>query len=127
MRSESPSSDSSSGPGTPPEDGGVHELPAKEPQAWEASHTFHTLSMQRRFMHPSKLARDVPALREITRPHIESFNALWAEDPSVQAVEGAHAEGMGLLERSLPTLPSRVIFDGHGEGDLGNRLACTLE
>lgn len=94
--------------------------------SWNEPHTFHTLSMQRRFMHPSRDTRDVPELREISRPHVESFNALWAEDPSIDAPAGIGAEGLGLLERSLQTLSPRVVFDGHGDGDdKGNRLECT--
>lgn len=128
MRSESPASDtSSSGPGTPPEPSAMMGDKDAELASWNEPHTFHTLSRQRRFMHPKHDARDVPELREITRPHVESFNALWAEDPSIDAAPGVGLEGMGLLERSLQTLPPRVVFDGHGgEGDKGNRLESTL-
>ncbi|KAI3622965.1 DNA-directed RNA polymerase [Malassezia furfur] len=129
MRSESPASDtSSSGPGTPPEPSAMMGDKDAELASWNEPHTFHTLSRQRRFMHPKHDARDVPELREITRPHVESFNALWAEDPSIDAAPGVGLEGMGLLERSLQTLPPRVVFDGHGgEGDKGNRLEMRID
>ena len=105
------SSDESTGPSTPPES-------VQGDDAWKMPHTFRTLDMQRRFMKPSKSGWDVPALREITRPHIESFNALWAEDPSVDAPGSADKlgmEGVGLLERSVPvsythlTLPTILL------------------
>lgn len=129
MRSASPSDDSS-GPGTPPEDTPISNM-QKHEENWKAPHTFHTLDMQRRFMKPSAQTWDVPALREISRPHIESFNALWAEDPSVDlpgSANKAGMEGMGLLERSLQTLAPRVVYDNHGaEGERGNRLESTSE
>ena len=114
------------GPGTPPDAGA--SFPVAD-EKWKEPHTFHTVDMQNRFMHPSDKALDVPALREITAPHIESFNALWAEDPAMD-IPGApqKAEGTGLLEKSLATLPTRVVFDGHGaEGELGNRLELRID
>ena len=84
-------------------------------------------------MKPSKSGWDVPALREITRPHIESFNALWAEDPSVDAPGSADKlgmEGVGLLERSVQSLAPRVVFDntgGEGSASRGNRLEMRID
>ncbi|KAL4402349.1 ribonucleoside binding protein [Malassezia pachydermatis] len=100
--------------------------------SWKEPHTFHTLEMQRRFMKPSTHGWDVPALRDISRPHIESFNALWAENPSVDAPGQADklgVEGAGLLERSLQTLAPRVVFDGRGasDGERGNRLEIRID
>jgi len=129
MRSASPSSDSS-GPGTPPEESPLAKDRMHD-DIWDAPYTFHTLDMQRRFMKPSSHTWDVKALREITRPHIESFNALWSEDPSIDVPGGADRigmEGAGLLERSLQTLAPRVVFDAHGgEGELGNRLEMRID
>ena len=120
------SSDESTGPSTPPES-------VQGDDAWKMPHTFRTLDMQRRFMKPSKSGWDVPALREITRPHIESFNALWAEDPSVDAPGSADKlgmEGVGLLERSVQSLAPRVVFDntgGEGSASRGNRLEMRID
>lgn len=119
MRSESPSSDSSSGPGTPPEHGPISNK-GNETAPWNEPHTFHTLEMQRRFMNPSSESKDVPALREITRPHIESFNALWMDDPRLEA-RSVEMETGGLLNRSLPTLPRRVVIDA----ERGDRIEST--
>ena len=129
MRSSSPTTDSASSsstePGTPPDaEVDMVNVDEKQPAAWNEPYTFHTLAMQKRFMHPSTKGRDVPELREVSRPHIESFNALWAENPSIDATTKVGLEGMGLLERSLQTLSSRVVFDGHGDQDKGNRLEC---
>ena len=100
-------------------------------EAWAKPHTFHTLEMQRRFMKPSKTEWDVPALRDISRPHIESFNALWSDDPSLDAPGTGDKLSMdsgGLLERSLQTLSPRVVFDGSGEGaDRGHRLEMRID
>ncbi|WFD30693.1 DNA-directed RNA polymerase [Malassezia sp. CBS 17886] len=143
MRSASPSSDDSSGPGTPPEVTEPEDVSTALTKAdnerkthgaapgWQAPHTFHTVAMQERFMHPTDSGIDVSALRELTRPHIESFNALWVEDPSMEGsaqLDSVGAEGTGLLEKSLRTLPSRVVFDAHGDGgDLGNRLELRID
>ena len=126
MSVSSMSSDESTGPSTPPES-------VQGDDAWKMPHTFRTLDMQRRFMKPSKSGWDVPALREITRPHIESFNALWAEDPSVDAPGSADKlgmEGVGLLERSVQSLAPRVVFDntgGEGSASRGNRLEMRID
>jgi len=99
-------------------------------ESWQEPYTFHTIERQRRFMNPSAKHMDVPALREITRPHIESFNALWSEDPKLDNPGSGGAlgvEGGGLLERSLATLASRVVFDGHGDDGLGNRLELRID
>ncbi|WFD41469.1 DNA-directed RNA polymerase [Malassezia psittaci] len=132
MRSSSPTSDSasssSSEPGTPPDAGNdMMNINDKQPAAWNEPHTFHTLAVQKRFMHPSTHGRDVPELREVSRPHIESFNALWAENPSIDAYTKVGLEGMGLLERSLQTLSPRVVFDGQGDQDKGNRLEFRID
>ena len=131
MRSASPS-ETSSGPGTPPDEAMVQAKPGVEQvhvdrARWDEPYTFQTLAMQQRFMRPSTQQLDVPALHELTAPHVESFNALWAEDPSRDA-PATGVEGAGLLERSLATLPERVVFDGQGpDGTLGNRLALRID
>ncbi|PKI84443.1 DNA-directed RNA polymerase [Malassezia vespertilionis] len=128
MRNGSSSSDESTGPGTPPSSTYVKDV-KKNPSlnTQDSPYSFHTLAMQHRFMHPTTKGLDIPALREITRPHVESFNALWAENPSLEAASSIGMEVAGLLERSLMTLPSRVVFDGHGDGDLGNRLEMRID
>ena len=82
MRSASPS-ETSSGPGTPPDEAMVQAKPGVEQvhvdrARWDEPYTFQTLAMQQRFMRPSTQQLDVPALHELTAPHVESFNALWA-------------------------------------------------
>ena len=163
------SSSSSDGPATPPSThaslpGSLKEArgsaadindgsaPAAAP--WLEPHTFHTLRTQARFQQPSADAFDHPDLQALTAPHIESFNALWAEDPSLDAggdrgaagastfsslplPGGALGEGVGLLAKALQNLPPRVVFDGKGANGeelqpgpgvgRGNRLQISID
>lgn len=94
--------------------------------------TFHTLSRERRFRHPpaapstvngsgegeaSQLSQsDVPALDELVRPHIESFDAL-VQDPR---------GGKGLLMMGVDDIGEKVVFDGVArEGaPFGTKITC---
>ena len=77
--------------------------------------TFRTLTRERRFRHPPSNAADVPALDELVRPHIESFNAL------VGDADG----GKGLLQLGIEDIGEKVIWDGKGEdGNLGTKISC---
>ncbi|CAD6920841.1 unnamed protein product [Tilletia caries] len=115
---------------------GAVELPQ-----WAKPHTFHTLETQRMFTNPSSSGLDVADLQDLTAPHIESFNALWEQDPSVdtpQSLKRSGSTGLssdGLLARAIQRLPSKVVFDGKGtavEGSeepssaLGNRLELRI-
>lgn len=140
--SGSSSRESSAGPSTPP---AVHASPLGKNKAddgaalepWQQPHTFHTLRLQDRFENPSEAAFDHPELQDLVAPHIESFNALWSQDPSVDPPKGSNsaissiAEGVGLLEKTIARIPVRVIFDGTEEsiakGVLGNRLSFQIE
>ncbi|PWN40687.1 beta and beta-prime subunits of DNA dependent RNA-polymerase [Ceraceosorus guamensis] len=100
---------------------------------WLEPHTFHTLRTQARFKHPSAKQFDHPDLQNLTAPHIESFNALWAQDPSVdpstssilpsrisQAGSGASSSGHSLL-KGLPGLGDTLGI-GEGQGLLAKAL-----
>ncbi|KAE8219581.1 hypothetical protein CF319_g6747 [Tilletia indica] len=115
---------------------GAVELPS-----WAKPHTFHTLETQKMFTNPSSSGLDVADLQELTAPHIESFNALWEQDPSVdtpQSLKRSGASGLasdGLLARAIQRLPPRVVFDGKGTAadgseesgsGLGNRLELRI-
>ncbi len=145
MSSGSSSSSRSSfdGPSTPPD--AVHSLPnamkaarqeagidAEQP-LWKKRHTFFPLERQERYSAPTDKGFVAPELTELVAPNIESFNALWAEDPSLDppasAISGYHNEGTGLLEKSLRRLPPRIVFDGQGDanGGLGNRITLRMD
>lgn len=139
----SSSSQSSAGPSTPPSSHSL--LPANgkgqeevgERPPWQQPHTFHTLRIQDRFENPSDTHFEHSDLQDLVAPHIESFNALWSLDPSVEPGKGSRKggpvinEGVGLLEKTIAKIPPRVIFDGTEEsiskGDLGNRLSFSIE
>lgn len=136
----SSSASSDAGPSTPPsKHSDLASISAKgdgEVPAWQQPYTFHTLKTQQRFESPSKDAFDHEELQKLTSPHLESFNALWAADPSVNLPAGARSttvlsEGVGLLEKSIRNIRPRVVFDGTDEtiknGSLGNRLEFKIE
>ncbi|PWZ03132.1 putative RPA135-DNA-directed RNA polymerase I, 135 kd subunit [Testicularia cyperi] len=131
------------GPSTPPD--AVSSFPSSlkaarqqvddlsEPK-WKKPHTFFTLDTQDRFSQPPSDRHVRPELEDLVAPLIESFNALWAEDPSVYPpkdalVSGFVNEGTGLLEKSVRRLPTRIVFDGKGDanGGRGNRLSMRID
>lgn len=81
-----------------------------------ARHTFHTLSREARFRFPPAEGSDVPALDELVKPHIDSFNAL-LEDPASEASGGG-----GLLGLAVRDITEKVVFDSV-EKATGNRLS----
>jgi hypothetical protein len=81
-----------------------------------AKHSFHTLSREARFRYPPTDESDVPALDELVKPHIDSFNAL-LEDPASEASGGG-----GLLGLAVRDITEKVIFDST-EKATGNRLS----
>ncbi len=83
-----------------------------------SKHTFHTLERERLNRHPKTTGPDHPALDELAKPHIESFNAL---------IEDSTGTGKGLLQLGVEDIGKRVVFDGKREdGTYGNRLSCAL-
>ena len=77
--------------------------------------TFHTLDRERQFRHPPTDKSDVPALDELVRPHIDSFNAL-IEDST----------GKGLLQMGVEDIGEKSVFDGQGDEERpwGNKITC---
>ena len=163
---ELPESDSSasdsSGPSTPPFAAMDLDMPKslkaarkgqpdflmapEDIQGWKEPHTFHTLDLAERFREPSADEFDHPELQKLVAPHIESFNMLWSDDPTVDALkpkasthksEAKLAEGEGLLAKAIRKIPSRVIYDGKGASEeqwengqaarMGNRLEIWCE
>lgn len=144
MSSANSSSSRSSldGPSTPPDIKVSLLQPLKEVQQvqqdelpkWKQRHTFFPLDRQERYTNPTSEGFVQPELSELVAPIIESFNALWSEDPSTEPARTAHGsgyiiEGTGLLEKSIRRLPSRTVFDGKGDanGGLGNRLTLRVD
>lgn len=66
--------------------------------------SFQTLDYVHRAVHPSTSEPDVPALHELPRPHIESFDSIFDD---------------GLLDMAVQNLDPKEIIDA-----AGNRLSC---
>lgn len=79
------------------------------------SQTFHTLTREARFRFPPQEGSDVPALDELVKPHIDSFNAL-LEDSDADASGGG-----GLLGLAVRDIGDKVVFDSTTKAQ-GNRL-----
>lgn len=73
--------------------------PSRNPQS------FHTLDFVRQAVHPSEVEADVPALHELIRPHIDSFDSIFEDD---------------LLGMAVASLDRKEIIDANG-----NRINCT--
>jgi DNA-directed RNA polymerase I subunit RPA2 len=81
-----------------------------------SKHTFRTLERERLNRHPKTTGPDHPALDELVKPHIESFNAL---------MEDSNGTGKGLIQLGVEDLAPRVVFDGKREdGSFGNKISC---
>lgn len=102
--------------------------------AWLEPYTFHTLRTQARFKHPSPDEFEHADLQDLTAPHIESFNALWAQDPSVDPSSSSGrsssrapfastsaAPGTQNLLKGLPGLGDTLGI-GEGQGLLAKAL-----
>ena len=83
--------------------------------------TFKTLTRERQFRHPPVKASDVPALDELVRPHIASFDAL-VEDNSARG-------GKGLLQIAAEDIGEKSVFDGRGDEERpwGRKITCESE
>ena len=78
--------------------------------------TFRTLTRERQFRHPPSTKSDIPALDELVKPHIESFNALLEDDQG----------NKGLLALGVEEVGSKVVFDGKATEGMpwGNKISC---
>jgi DNA-directed RNA polymerase I subunit RPA2 len=88
------------------------------------SPTFNTLQREYSFRNPSKDGATVPILNELAAPHIESFNALFA-DSGLPIPHGHEERNVGLLGLAIKDIEDKVIFDGADgayEQGVGNRL-----
>lgn len=68
--------------------------------------SFHTLDFVKRAVHPSGSEADVPALHELPRPHIDSFDSIFED---------------GLLDLSVQNIDPKEIVD-----NVGNRISCIV-
>lgn len=68
--------------------------------------TFGTADYVRRSIHPSQSEPDVPALHELPRPHIDSFDSIFDD---------------GLLDLAVQNLDPKEIVDS-----AGNRINCII-
>jgi DNA-directed RNA polymerase I subunit RPA2 len=76
--------------------------------------SFRTLIREHSFKHPSTSKAEYPALQESVQPHIDSFNAITAEN---------------LLEIAIRDVGKKTVFDHKSDanGGLGNKLTFWLE
>lgn len=86
--------------------------------------TFDTLHRENSFRNPSKEGASVPILNELAAPHVESFNALFA-DSGLPIPHGHEERNVGLLGLAIKNIEDKVLFDGpdgtHEQGK-GNKL-----
>lgn len=147
MEDQSSSPSSSPGPSTPTSSHAILASPSRKARSLEEDQntvvkpwwkenpqSFHTLHMQDRFEEPSSSRFEHQDLQSLVAPHIESFNALWSANPSVEPSGSSRTtfgEGVGLLEKSIRNIPPRVIFDAaeseRQQGRLGNRMELRVE
>lgn len=66
--------------------------------------SFHALDYVKRSVHPSSGEADVPALHDLPKPHIESFDSIFDD---------------GLLDLAVQNLDPKEIVDPSG-----NRISC---
>ncbi|ORY29133.1 putative DNA-directed RNA polymerase I polypeptide 2 [Naematelia encephala] len=81
--------------------------------------TFHTLTRETAFRHPSLTESEIPALDELVRPHISSFDAL-VEDES----------GKGLLQVGVDDIGEKVVFDLKGNDEqkpFGSKISYRID
>ena len=70
----------------------------------------------------------MPILNDLAAPHIESFNALFA-DSGLPIPHGHEERNVGLLGLAIKDIEDKVIFDGadgtHEQG-VGNKLRSNV-
>jgi hypothetical protein len=76
--------------------------------------SFHTLIREHSFKYPSTEKSEFPALQLAVQPHIDSFNAITADN---------------LLELAIRDIGKKTVFDHKSEanGGRGNKLTFWLE
>jgi len=76
--------------------------------------SFDTLRREHSFKHPSSSQSEYPALQEAVQPHINSFNAITADN---------------LLEIAVKDIGKKTVFDhkGNENGGRGNKLTFWIE
>jgi DNA-directed RNA polymerase I subunit RPA2 len=87
-----------------------------------SKHTFKTLERERMNRHPSETGMDHPALEEIVKPHIASFDAL----------TDMNGDGTGLLQLGVQNILPKTVFDGKkregaapgSSASFGNKITC---
>ncbi|KAJ1675227.1 hypothetical protein EV182_001684, partial [Spiromyces aspiralis] len=74
--------------------------------------TFRTLERQAKAVNPTH-EFEYPALQELTKPHIESFDTIW---------EPIGPNRPSLIELAVANLGRRRIFDGKGPNGMGGKI-----
>jgi DNA-directed RNA polymerase beta subunit len=87
--------------------------PSRQPTS-KIKPSFDTLRREHSFKHPSSSKSEYPALQEAVQPHIDSFNAITADN---------------LLEIAIKDIGKKTVFDhkGNQNGGRGNRLTFWVE
>jgi DNA-directed RNA polymerase I subunit RPA2 len=87
--------------------------PSRQPTS-KIKPSFDTLRREHSFKHPSSSTSEYPALQEAVQPHIDSFNAITADN---------------LLEIAIKDTGKKTVFDhkGNQNGGRGNRLTFWVE
>lgn len=76
--------------------------------------TFRTLEREEAFRNPSDKKFGTPALQEVVKPHLESFDSL--------TQFGDDSEAPGLIDLAIKDIGRKTVFDGMGENGLGNKI-----
>ncbi|CAM0136547.1 DNA-directed RNA polymerase I subunit rpa2 [Umbelopsis sp. WA50703] len=81
--------------------------------------TFRTLEREEAFRNPSDKKFGTPALQEVVKPHLESFDSL--------TKFGSDNASLGLLDLAIKDIGHKTVFDGIGEDGLGNKITYWIE
>lgn len=92
----------------------VSERRAHPPPISKIKPSFSTLIREHSFQYPSTSISEFPALQEAVQPHIDSFNAITADN---------------LLEIAIRDIGKKTVFDHKGleNGGRGNKLTFWVE
>src|SRR5271170_4588083 len=87
--------------------------PSRQPTS-KIKPSFDTLRREHSFKHPSSAKSEYPALQEAIQPHIDSFNAITADN---------------LLEIAIRDIGKKTVFDHKSDinDGRGNKLTFWLE
>lgn len=89
--------------------------PAAEPTSTRWSTSFDTVRREKLFRNPPKDKTAYPSLAQVTKPHIDSFNAVFEKN--------------GLLDQALKDIGTKVFLDGDPsiqQGQPRNRLSVRI-